>query len=90
MSYSFNVRAATKAEAIAKVAEELAAVVVAQPAHAADQHQAQLAADVFIQLLRDDDTLDVVVAVNGSLWMPDAGIQQATFGVTAGLTTKAP
>lgn len=37
MSYSFSVSAATKQEAIQKVADELAKVVAAQPVHSADQ-----------------------------------------------------
>jgi hypothetical protein len=67
MSYSFNVRAANKAEAKAKVARQLAAVVETQPIHAADKDQAQAAAEAFIDLLHDDEGMEVNVVVNGSL-----------------------
>ena len=67
MSYSFTVRAASKAEAIGKVTEELAKVVVNQSMHAKDKDQAKMAAVNFINLLRDDATRDVAVSVSGSI-----------------------
>lgn len=88
MSYSFSVRAATKAEVKEKVATELAKVVTQQPSHAVDQDQANAAAVGFIDLLRDDETQDVMVSVNGSLWSTAAGLQQASVSVSAGLETK--
>lgn len=88
MSYSFSVRAATKAEAKEKVATELAKVVMQQPIHAVDQDQANAAATSFIDLLRDDETQDVMVSVNGSVYIPTAGLQQASVSVSAGLATK--
>jgi hypothetical protein len=88
MSYSFSAKGANKAEASAKVAEELAKVVLAQPVHAADQVQAQAATDAFINLLADDEAQDVVVSVNGSLWSTDAGILQSSVTVNAALANR--
>jgi hypothetical protein len=89
MSYSFQVSGATKAEAIAKVAEELTKVVANQPPHAADQAQAQAAVESFVDLLADDDTQDVSVTVHGSLWTSDAGILSANVNVTATIAKRA-
>jgi len=73
MSYSFSVKAATKAEAKTRVTEEFDKVVAAQPDHKHDSKQAQDAAEVFIDLLADDDTKHVSVSVTGSLsWKWDA------------------
>lgn len=83
MSYSFSAQAATKAELKSKVAEQLAAVVVAQPAHEKDQAPAQAAADAFIDLLLDDDTCDAAISMSGSLTWNDAG----TLGVNVSLNT---
>lgn len=92
MSYSFSVRAATKAEAKSKVAEELAKVVQAQPIHAADQAQAQAAADAFIDLISDDETKDLQVSVYGSVaWNPteaEPNLTSAGIGVNACLCAK--
>lgn len=92
MSYSFSVRASTKAEAKQKVADKLAEVVTAQPTHKADIVQAQAAADAFIALLDDDESRDVTVAVNG--WLSWSGTTEpqvfsgACVGVTASLSAK--
>jgi hypothetical protein len=88
MSYSFSAQAATKAELKTKVAEQLAAVVVAQPVHAADQSQAQAAADAFIDLVADDATQDVLVNVSGSLWSTDAGLLSASVNINASLQAR--
>jgi lipopolysaccharide export system protein LptC len=67
MSYGFTVRAATAAEAKQKVAAELDKVVASQSVHARDRAQAQAAADAFVDLLAQDDTMDVEVRINGSV-----------------------
>ena len=78
MSYSFNVRAATKAAAIAMVAEKMAEVVASQPIHEADQAPVQAVAETFILLVRDDETQDISVSVNGTV---------SSYGVDTGLTS---
>ena len=88
MSYSFGIKGTSKADALSKVAEALAGVVVSQPVHAVDQEQAQAAAEAFVGLLADDDTQDVTVSVSGSVWNTDAGLQQASCNVNVGLTKR--
>jgi hypothetical protein len=65
MSYSFQIRAATKAEAKAKVAAELDKVAAAQVCHERDKAQATFRA--FIDLVADDDSQDLAVTCSGSL-----------------------
>lgn len=89
MSYSFSVRAATKAEASEKVAAELASVVASQPVHEADSKQAQAAADGFIGVIRDDETQDILVSVSGSVsWSGASDINSASVNVNAYLAAK--
>lgn len=96
MSYSFNIRAATKAAAKAMVAAELDKVVNSQAVHARDRDQAQAAADAFIDTLDEDDSKDVTVAISGYLsgqWMPDGGLQivtGASVSVNASMAAKLP
>lgn len=76
MSYSFQAKGTTKAEAIAAVAAKLAEVVAQQPVHAADKDQALAAATAFINLLPDDGEKDVSVSVGGSLGWNDLPAEQ--------------
>jgi len=94
MSYSFNVRAASKAAALAAVSVELDKVVTQQPVHAADRAAAEAAAVAQVNLLVDDDTRDVSVSVSGSLggtWNDDGEItdlSNANTSVYAALLCK--
>lgn len=92
MSYSFSIKAATKSEAKAKVAEELSKVVTAQPVHQYDRAAAQASADAFTDLLADDEAQDVSLSVSGWLsWNGGTGAEQvktANVTVTASLTAK--
>lgn len=65
MSYSFTIRAASKALALAAVAAELDKVVERDPVHKVDRPQAQHVAELMVGLLPDDDSRDVSVAMNG-------------------------
>lgn len=67
MSYSFTVRGATKAAALAAVQAQMQAVVDQSPAHQADAAQAIEAATAFVGVLPDDDSKDVVVMLAGSM-----------------------
>jgi hypothetical protein len=67
MSYSFNVRAATKDEAKDKAAAEFDKVVASQAIHARDREQALAAAGAFIDMVADDAERDLSVSVSGSL-----------------------
>ena len=88
MSYSFNVKAPTKAEAEIKVRDELAKVCETQPVHTTDCDQAFEAASAFLKLLPDDSSRDVYVSVRGSIWKTDDGVQQASVNVSVSFTTR--
>jgi hypothetical protein len=66
MSYSFSVKAATKAEAKEAVAKYFDEQVIAhQPVHARDRAAVIANADAIIDLLADDETKDIHVSCNG-------------------------
>ncbi|MDB5848573.1 MAG: hypothetical protein JWP29_2325 [Rhodoferax sp.] len=92
MSYSFTIRAATKAAAKLAVAAKLAEVLAAQPTHAVDMSQAQAAADSFIDVVVTDESKDVAVAVSGWVSFRQDGEQVVYvgtgFGVSANLVEK--
>lgn len=93
MSYSFNLRAATKAALVAAVAAQLDAVVAGQPCHAADRAQAQAAAESFINVIPDDDTRDASLSMSGSLsgvWTGNGleVIRGVQLSVSAGLVDR--
>jgi hypothetical protein len=74
MSYSFSVKAASKVEAVAKVAEQMASVVAAQPSHATDHDAAVAAAGAFIGLLVEPTAGQCVsVSMYGSLGWREPG-----------------
>ncbi len=91
MSYSFGVRAASKAEAKLKIAAELDKVVASQSIHSRDRDPALAAASAFVDVLKDSDELDVNVSVHGSVsWngLDTGEIVGAGVGVTASLVTR--
>lgn len=88
MSYSFQVRGSTKAEAIEKVKAEMAKVVEVQPVHAADQAQAVAAAESFVALLPDDDARDVTVSLSGSVSSSATGLWSGGVSVYAARADK--
>ena len=90
MSYSFNVRAATKALALSAVIAKIDEVVVQQPIHAHDQEAAKAAAETFIGLVRDPgEGEEISVSVNGSVSSyGDTGFVSAGVGVSASVLTK--
>lgn len=65
MSYSFNVKAVTKAKAKAAVEAEFDKVIQEQPVHAQDKAAALANANAVIDLLADNDNQDVGVSCNG-------------------------
>lgn len=91
MSYSFSVKGATKAEVITLANEQFDAVVVSQPAHAADMPAAKEVTAAFVNLLMDDDTCDVGLSINGSVYAVATssrkvnGLRQASINIQAGL-----
>ncbi|WP_225031794.1 hypothetical protein [Paraburkholderia sp. XV] len=67
MSYSISFTVPTKAEAKARVASEMDAIVASQPLHRIDRDPVVAIAGSFIDLLRDDDSKDVQVILSGYL-----------------------
>jgi hypothetical protein len=83
MSYSIAIVAATKEEAMSKLAEEFDKQVVAyQPMHARDREQALAAAGPFIDLLADDEASNIGVALNGWLSWSVAGEEPPITGAS--------
>ena len=91
MSYSFNVKAPSKAAAKQAVSAELDKVLLHQPVHRADHPRAEAAAHAFIDVLADDDSMDVEVHVSGSVgWSGSLdGAGQAEKIVSANLSVTA-
>lgn len=67
MSYSFGVKAPTKAAAKEAVAAKFDEIVGQQPIHARDRAAVLANANTVIDLLADDDSKDVAVSCNGYL-----------------------
>src|ERR1700740_869228 len=67
MSYSFNVKCASKAEAKAEVAAKMEEVAQSQKVHVQDLAAVVANANAAIDLLDIDETKDVVVSCNGSV-----------------------
>jgi hypothetical protein len=88
MSYSFSVQAATKAEAIEKVAAELAAVVKSQPSHEAEADVVRAAAESFIDLLRDDESQNIALTVSGSIWQGEQGLNSVSANISASVLSR--
>jgi len=88
MSFSVSVSAKNKADAVEKVAAEVAKVVTAQPVHSADAEAASAAATAYIGLLQDDPKAGLAVSLSGSVYSTDAGVQQASLTVSASLTQR--
>ena len=65
MIYSFTVRGADKAAALALAKEQMDEVVRQQPVHVADRDAALAAAATMVAVMPDDATKDVVLALNG-------------------------
>lgn len=66
MSYSFSLRASTKADAKRQVEAKMADVCAQQPSHSREEEQAVSAASDYIDLLPEAD-MDVLVSMSGSL-----------------------
>jgi hypothetical protein len=97
MSYSFNFRAASKADARLQAKTAFDGVVDMQLVHTQDRTAALSALDQYLDMLVDDGR-DVMVTVNGSVsyeWVPDADqahvpLTSASLSVSAYLVAKEP
>jgi hypothetical protein len=93
MSYSFILKAASKAEAKVAVAQKMAEVAYGQKCHARDMVAAVTVAHAFIDQLTDDETQDVNINMLGSLMGSWTGSDvtrctSANVAVTAFLSAK--
>lgn len=81
MSFSFNVKAASKAELIEGAEEQLRTVVAAQPAHAHDQDAVAAMVAQYVALADEPaEGAQLNMNVAGSIWF---GHEGALGGVTA-------
>lgn len=83
MSYSFQVRAATKSEAKDKVAAKFKEVVAAQACHERDREPALAAANAMIDLLDDTAAEDREVSVMMSGYLSGRWVVSDVSSVTA-------
>ena len=73
MSYSFNVKAESKALAVAAVCATMRDIAVQQPAHNKDKLHVIATVKTFVDMLQDDEARDVQVSVNGSISTTEDG-----------------
>lgn len=79
MSYSFNIKAQTKAAAKEAVADKFAEIVAQQPIHARDCSAVLANANAVIDLLAEDEAKDVSVTCNGYVSWSSGGSEDAKF-----------
>ena len=73
MSYSFSVKAGTKAEMAALISAEFDKVLETQPIHVVDRQAAQEAAKAFLAVVKEPaEGESVAVSVSGSVQWRDA------------------
>jgi hypothetical protein len=90
MSYSFSVKAATKAEVKEAVAKYFDDQVIAhQPVHARDRAAVLANANAVIDLLGDDETKDIHISCNGYVSWAVAGEQSEVPLTVASITASA-
>ena len=89
MSYSFNVRARNKDEALKQAGAEFAKVQRSQPIHAADREAALAAAKGVVRLIKHDPARDVSLNVSGSISQNERGeTQSVSVNVTASIVDR--
>lgn len=90
MSYSFSIKAATKAEAKVEVAAFFDNQVIAnQPVHARDRAAVLANASAVIDLLADDETKDIQISGNGYVSWSVTGDQSKVPLHTVAITASA-
>lgn len=91
MSYSFSVRAASKAEAKEKIGAEFDKIVAGQAVHATDRSTAQDVAETFVDfMVEPDEGKEISVSVNGYLsWRAEGEFTGASVSVTASVINPA-
>lgn len=87
MQYSFPIRATSKDEAKAAIAEEFNEIT--STSAAADWSTPQAAADALIDALEDNASLDVVATVSGEVMFIGDVCRHVTFAFAGLLTDRA-
>lgn len=95
MSYSFQIRAKTKNDAIEAIAKKLDEIAAAQHCHERDKQEAIVTARMFVNLLPDNEAKEVAVTMSGSLAGQWQGsdvtlISSANINATAALVDPLP
>lgn len=88
MTYSFNVKADSKARAVDMVRARMSQVSQQQPVHNKDDLHVVATAKTFIGMLEDDDARDVQVSVNGSISTTEGGVQNVAVSLSAHLVNR--
>lgn len=93
MSYSFNVKAASKAEAKAAAVAKVEEIVFQQGIHSRDREAIISNINLAVDLLQDDDSRDVSITANGYLSFgggsnEEAPISQVSISAGAGLVPR--
>lgn len=88
MSFSFTVRGATAALALAAVAAEMAKVVEVQPVHKHDAEAVQKTAELYAGLLPEDAERDVVLACHGYVEYHNTDAEPEFVGVNVGVNAR--
>lgn len=90
MSYSYGVRAKTKADAIKQAGEKFAEVVQGQPMHEKDRALVAATTEGVINLLKDDPAQEICASVSGSVsWQDGHELTSANVNVSAWLARDA-
>lgn len=82
MSYSFNVRALSKAAARSAVSTKLDEVVANQPIHDHDRASTEKVVDTFLELIGEPaEAHELSVSLHGSCWQRDGHFGGVSVGV---------
>jgi len=89
MSYGFNVRAASKADAVSQIAVKLDEVVASQPIHDVDRAKAETLVGSFLELIEEpSDGQEISISLNGSIGTIDGAVTHANVGVGIAIVTQ--
>jgi hypothetical protein len=88
MTYSFNIKADNKANAVDQVRARMRDLAAKQPVHNKDQLHVVATVKTFIDMLQDDDERDVQVSVNGSIFVTESGVQQIAVSISTYLVQR--
>ena len=89
MSFSFNVRAATKAAVFEAASVELERVIAQQPVHATDRPAIEAAIAKHVDLFGSPGDSDISLSVSGSIGIVDGAVKSVNVSVHVWLVPKA-